>query len=149
MSLYTPNLADVIEPVLDAIKAELAELDIFSIIDEGEADPETAYTAMRASVFPGKDVITSIGMSQLMHTLPIFIIVTSYDEKKTPAEIRKQLHPVFDKLMVDITHNNTCWVCLPRYWHAGLMVWPSGQRLVGVLSEWEARIMQRYSPPHA
>lgn len=146
---YTPILADVIEPVIKAIKDELTELNIFDIIDEGEADPDTAYIGMRASVFPGKDVVTSIGMSQLQHTLAIFVIVTSYDEKMSPPEIRKQLHPVYDKLMADVTHDGTCWVCLPKYWHAGLMVWPSGQRLVGVLSEWEARIMQRYSPPHA
>lgn len=146
--VYGPNYVDVVEPVVTKFHDEIEAMNIFDVIDEGDEDPSVSYNGLRASIFPGEDIIESVGMAQLKHTFPIYVILSNFDEKKKPSELRKALAPVYDTLMADITHGGTAWKCFPKIWHAGLMVWPSGQRLVGVLSKWEAVVMQKYTPPH-
>jgi hypothetical protein len=146
--VYGPKYEDIVEPVVAKIMDELDDMNIFNVIDQGDEDPSKVYEGLRASVFPGEDIIDSIGMAQLRHTFPVYVIITNFDESSAPSALRKKLAPVYDALMADITHDGTCWKCFPKIWHAGLMVWPSGQRMVGVLSKWEAVVMQKYTPPH-
>jgi len=138
---YTPNMEDIIEPVIVEIMGELEETGLFALIDGGEEVYKG--TGSRAMVIPSNDKITSVGMAKLLHTFLVYVIIFNTEPNKTPSQLRKEMAPVYDKLMEDIRKNDTCWVCLPKEWNPGFLSW-GGQVYVGIQSVWEVRKFQNY-----
>lgn len=146
MSAYSPNLEDIFEPVIAKFKEELENTGLFDEIDEGENVYEGQ--GAKAMVIAGTDNITSAGMQSLQHRVTIFVLILTTEEGVSPADLRKEMSPAYDALMVDITHGGTCWKALPRRWDPGLLQ-HGGQTYVGIAGEWEITNFQRYSTPTA
>ncbi|GAG38700.1 unnamed protein product, partial [marine sediment metagenome] len=70
MSIYSPDLEDIFEPVIAQFKEELENTGLFDEIDEGENVYEGRGT--KAMVVTGTDSITSVGMQNLQHRVTIF-----------------------------------------------------------------------------
>jgi len=113
------DLESLYEPIIEAYKQELADLEIFDKISEGEDLYEQGK--IEAWIIPGRDRVESAGMHMLRHYLEMNIIIFSSAENATQAELRKFGHQVYNKLMEDITHGETCMWALPILFHPGYM----------------------------
>lgn len=136
-----PDMNLVVESILNEIKDEI---DLTSI-DE-VSDGETPYSGEGtvAWVIPGPDRISSSHRARLTHDMTVYVnILTS--KKMTFPEMRNIGQDVYDAMMADITHNQTCTSLLPVSWHPGFVSYGS-QSIVGVQSTWTARIQQSYTP---
>jgi len=142
MSYPTPLMNDLIEPVLEEIKAELEALNLFAQVDEGE----DAYLGEgpRAMIMPGRYVISVAGTRMLKHTVTIYVVMITNESGVKPSDLRKQLGPAYDKLMQDITHNGTCFKCFPSLWYPGFVQWGE-DTYVGILSQWETEVHQIFN----
>lgn len=146
MSEYVP-LSTIIEDPVEAFKDELESLGIFERINEGEeiylgAEPW-------AMVIPGPDRILLAGNQQLQHRITLyvnFIQGVGDANRATLADLRDIAHLGFNKLMEDLTHNDTCHNCLPISWNPGFMAWGE-YRFLGVQTVWVGENWQTFPLP--
>ena len=137
------SMEDVIERVIAAIKDELLDVPGIDDINEGEEIYRGDGTV--AWVIPGPTSIGSSSRARLQHTMTIYQNLLTASTTRTLAEMREIGEAAYDALMADITHDRNCTSCLPRLWHPGFLQY--GQlSYVGILSNWEARILQPYTP---
>lgn len=140
MSEYVP-LNTVLEVPLAQFKAELAELNIFGRINEGEDVYEGSEPW--AMVIPGIDRITLEGMQQLDHRFQIYVNIVQGVEDATLPELRAHAQTAYDKLLEDLTHDSTCFNSFPVLFKPGFMTL-DGYKFVGVQMIWEARNYQTF-----
>lgn len=143
ISEYVP-LNTVLEPPLVEFKAELASLNIFDVINEGEQVYEG--TEPWAMVIPGIDRINHVGMEQLDHRFQIYVNILQGVDNATLPELRKHAETAYNKLLEDLQHNDTCFNCFPVSWHPGFMTLDTYQ-FVGVQMIWEAQGYQTFPLP--
>jgi len=138
---YT-SMENLVETVLAEIKVEVASVSGIDEVSEGEHPYPGAGTV--SWVIPGPDRIQSFNRAKLGHSMTVYQnLVSSLD--LTLAEMRAIGQRVYDKMMVDITHNNSCLSCLPRLWNPGFLQYGE-QSFVGVESIWEATMLHAYTP---
>ena len=146
MSNPYENLEDIFEPFIAQIKAELEELGIFDDISEGETVYDDAKGKI-AWVIPGNTVISHSGMQSLEHRMTLYVVGMMMDQESTLAQMRAEIgYPAYNKLMEDVKHNDTCWVCMPRGFHPGFMQY-GDYAYCGVLMTFEARFRQSFALP--
>ena len=98
-----------------------------------------------AWVIPGPSSISSFSRARLQHTMTVYQNLLTASTTMTLAEMRKIGEAAYDALMQDITHGRSCTSCLPRLWQPGFLQY-GPVSYVGILSDWEARILQTYTP---
>lgn len=137
------NMKDVIEKIIAAFKDEIFDVPGIDDINEGEE----LYTGEGtvAWVIPGPTSIASSMRARLQHTMTIYQNLLSSSETMTLAEMRTIGEAAYDALMQDITHDRSCTVCLPTLWHPGFLKF-GAVSYVGILSNWDARILMPYTP---
>lgn len=140
---YVP-LADIYEPIIEAFKEELENMDVFDRVSEGEE----LYDLMlkEAWVVPGRDRIESGGMHMLRHFLELNVIIFNSAEDAKQPELRALGEQAYDALLADITHGGTCHWALPTLFHPGY-VQMSGATVVGVLMQFNVNFEQFYPLP--
>lgn len=144
--IYSPDYDQIIEPVIAKFIEELEDTNLFDEIDEGENIYEGHGT--KAMVIGGPDIISSVGMQRLQHTVTVFVLIFTQEVGVSPADLRKAMAPAYDALMADISHDGTCWKALPRRWDPGLIQY-GGNVYVGIAGEWEVVNFQSYAAPTA
>jgi hypothetical protein len=137
------SMQEVIENIVAAFKDELFNVPGIDDITEGEEVYKGEGTV--AWVIPGPTSIASAMRARLQHTMTIYQNLLSSSESMTLAEMRTIGETAYDVLMQDITHDRNCTVCLPTLWHPGFLQFGAAS-YVGVLSNWEARILMPYTP---
>lgn len=138
------SLATLYEPIIEAFKDELEDMDKFDRVSEGE----NLYELMtqEAWVVPGRTRIESGGMHMLRHYLELNVIIFNSDEDTTQATLRELGEKAYDALMADITHGGTCHWALPTLFHPGY-VQMSSMTVVGVLIQFQVHFEQFYPLP--
>ncbi len=137
------SMGDIVEKIIDAFKDEISDVPGIDDISEGEEIYRGEGTV--AWVIPGPDSIESIARARLQHTMTVYMNLLSSSTTMTLAEMRKIGEAAYDALMQDITHNQSCTICLPQLWHPGFLQFGELSYL-GILSNWEARVLHRYTP---
>lgn len=137
------SMEDVIENVIAAFKDKL--LDVVGIDDINEGEEVYQGDGTVAWVIPGSTSIGSFSRARLQHTMTIYQNLLTASTTRTLGEMRKIGEAAYDALMQDVTHDRNCSVCLPKLWHPGFLQFGSVS-YVGILSNWEARILQPYTP---
>ena len=137
------SMEDVIEKIVAAFKDELLDVPGIDDINEGEELYQGEGTV--AWVIPGPTSIGSFSRARLQHTMTLFQNLLTSSPTMTLAEMREIGEAAYDVLMQDITHDRSCTSCLPRLWHPGFLQF-GPVSYVGILSNWEARILQPYTP---
>jgi len=137
------SMEDIVEKIVAAFKDELLDVPGIDDINEGEEIYTGEGTV--AWVIPGSSSIGSFSRARLQHTMTIYQNLLTSSTTRTLAEMREIGEAAYDALMVDITHDQSCSSCLPRLWHPGFLQYGSSS-FVGILSNWEARILQPYTP---
>lgn len=143
MSEYV-SLSTIVEPLLQEFKDELALLNLFAEINEGEKVYEGSDAW--AMVIPGPDNISKAGLQQVLHQMTIWTLFLQAHGDTTPKALREVAEKGYDKLMEDQTHGGNCWECLPIHWEAGYMQF-GPTTFVGVQTAWLARAYQTYDLP--
>lgn len=138
------NLKDLYEPIVEAFKDELGELDIFDKISEGEGLYIEGTTEVW--VIPGRDRIESAGMQMFRHYMEMNVIIFNSSEDVKQPDLRAQGQQAYDKLMEDITHGGTCHWAFPTLFHPGYMQ-VGGLLTVGVLIQFMCHFEQFYALP--
>ena len=139
------NLEDLIEPIIEAFKGTLEEMDKFDRISEGEELYE--LMTQEAWVIPGRDRIESGGMHMLRHFLEMNVIIfNSEGENASQTELRLLGEQAYNALMADITHGGSCSWALPTLFHPGY-VQIGGATVVGVLIQFVCNFEQFYPLP--
>ena len=136
------SMEDVVENIIATFKSEIATVPGIDEITEGEQTYSGEGTV--AWVIPGPDSIISSHRARLQHTMTIYQNLLSASEA-TLAEMRAIGEAAYDVLMEDITHDRSCTACLPTLWHPGFLQF-GPTSYVGILSNWEARILMPYTP---
>jgi hypothetical protein len=139
------NLEDIYEPIVEAFKDTLLNMDKFDRVSEGEE----LYDLMtqEAWVVPGRDRIESGGMHMLRHYLDMNVIIfNSEAETASQPELRLLGEEAYNELMQDITHGGTCHWALPTLFHPGY-VQIGGTTVVGVLMQFTCHFEQFYPLP--
>lgn len=137
------SMEDIVEKIIDTFKDEIFDVPGIDSISEGEEIYSGEGTV--AWVIPGPDSIESVARARLQHTMTVYMNLLSSSTTMTLAEMRKIGEAAYDALMQDITHNQSCTICLPQLWHPGFLQFGELSYL-GILSNWEARILHRYTP---
>ena len=137
------SMEDVVEKIVTAFKDELLNVPEIDDINEGEEIYQGKGTV--AWVIPGPTSIESFSRARLQHTMTLYQNLLTASTTMTLAEMRKIGEAAYDALMQDITHDQSCSVCLPRLWHPGFLQF-GPTSYVGILSNWEARVLQTYTP---
>ena len=136
-------MGDVVEKIVAAFKAEIFEVPGVDEVTEGEKDYEGEGNV--AWVIPGPVDIQTLSRSKLLHTMTIYQNLLSSSPTMTLAEMRAIGEAVYDVLMQDITHDQTCTTCIPTLFHPGFLKF-GDVRYVGTLSNWQARVLMPYTP---
>ena len=136
-------MEDVVENIVAAFKDEISSVPGIDEITEGEQTYTGAGTV--AWVIPGPSSIASAMRARLEHTMTIYQNLLSSSETMTLADMRAIGEAAYDVLMEDITHDRSCTVCLPSLWHPGFLQF-GALSFLGILSNWEARILMPYTP---
>lgn len=139
------SLRDLYEPIIEAFKAELSDMDKFDRVSEGEE----LYDLMtqEAWIVPGRDRIESAGMHMLRHFLEMNVIIFNSDrENASQPDLRALGEEAYDTLMADITHGGSCHWALPNLFHPGY-VQIGGTTVVGVLIQFTCHFEQFYPLP--
>jgi len=139
---YT-EMEGVVETIVEEIKDELLNVPEIDSITEGENPYEGKGVV--AWIIPGEDRITHSSRSRLEHRMTIYQNLLASSGSKTLREMREIGEAAYDEMMTDITHDQTCTVCLPRLYHPGYLR-IGDYRYVGIMSRWEARILHTYTP---
>ena len=134
---------DVVEKIVAAFKDEL--LDVPGIDDINEGEEVYLGEGTVAWVIPGPTSIGSFSRARLQHTMTLYQNLLTASTTMTLAEMRRIGEAAYDALMQDITHDQSCSSCLPRLWHPGFIQF-GPVSYVGILSDWEAKILQTYTP---
>jgi len=137
------SMEDIVEKIVEAFKDEIFDVPGIDDISEGEEIYSGEGTV--AWVIPGPDSIESQARARLQHTMTIYMNLLSSSTTMTLAEMRTIGEAAYDALMQDITHDQSCTVCLPTLWHPGFLQFGKLSYL-GILSNWEARILHPYTP---
>ena len=137
------SMVDIVEKIIEAFKDEIFDVPGIDDISEGEEIYSGEGTV--AWVIPGPSSIESVARARLQHTMTVYMNLLSSSTTMTLAEMRTIGEAAYDALMQDITHDQSCTVCLPRLWHPGFLKFGDLSYL-GILSNWEARILQSYTP---
>ena len=137
------SMVDIVEKITAAFKDEIFDVPGIDDISEGEEIYTGEGTV--AWVIPGPTSIESVARARLQHTMTLYMNLLSSSTTMTLAEMRRIGEAAYDALMLDITHDRSCTICLPRLWHPGFLRFGELSYL-GILSNWEARILQRYTP---
>ena len=136
-------MEDVVEKIIAAFKEEL--LDVPGIDDINEGEELYLGEGTVAWVIPGPTSIGSFSRARLQHMMTVFQNLLTASTTMSLAEMRKIGEAAYDALMQDITHDQSCSSCLPRLWHPGFLQF-GPVSYVGILSNWEAKILQTYTP---
>jgi len=139
------NLEDLFEPLIEAFKQTLRDMEKFDRVSEGEE----LYELMNqeAWVVPGRDRIESGGMHMLRHFVEVNVIIfNSEGENASQKDLRLLAEEAYNNLMADITHGGTCHWALPTLFHPGY-VSIGGTTVVGVLIQFLAHFEQFYPLP--
>lgn len=131
------------EPPIAQFKAELAELNIFDRINEGDKVYEGSKPW--AIVVPGIDRISLEGMQRLNHRFQIHVNILQGVDNATLPELRAHAETAYNKLLEDLQHNDTCFNSFPVSWQPGFMTFDSYQ-FSGVQMIWEGLNFQTFSP---
>ena len=137
------SMEDVVERIIAAFKDEVSGVPEVDEVTEGEQIYTGEGTV--AWVIPGPTSIASRMRARLEHTMTIYQNLISSSETMTLAEMRAIGEAAYDILMQDITHDRSCTICLPTLWHPGFLQF-GPTSYVGILSNWDARILMPYTP---
>lgn len=139
---YT-DMKDVVEKLVSEVKDELSNVEGIDDVSEGESPYPGEGTV--AWVIPGRSAIAQYQYQRLDHTMTLYQNLLSSSGSMTFAEMRRIGEACYDAMMADISHDGNCQYCLPRMWHPGILEYPEVS-FVGVMSTWEARMLQNYVP---
>lgn len=137
-----PTMDLVVENIVEQFKDELSAVTDLDDINEGDSIYPGEGTV--AWVIPGASRISSSQRARLNHDMTVYVNLLS-SKIATFAQMRDIAQDIYDTLMEDITHDQTCTACLPLSWHPGFVNYGE-QSIVGVQMMWNARVQQSYTP---
>lgn len=143
MSEYV-SLNTILEDPVAQFKAELASLNIFDEINEGDKVYEGSEPW--AVVVPGMDRISLKGTQRLDHRFQIYVNILQGVEDATLPQLRAHAETAYDKLLEDLQHDDTCFNSFPISWQPGFMTL-DGYQFSGVQMIWEVLNFQTFALP--
>lgn len=136
------DLELLVEGIIAKFKEEISTVEGIDIVNEGELPYDGTYVT-GAWVVPGQMRGELSNTSSLRWRMTLYIIMVNSQEGATLADLRKKAYEVYNELAKDPTHDNVCWVSIPRLFHPGYMAYGENM-FVGVLMSYEVTFFQKF-----